>query len=232
MNEMQFFGQWRCVTQDKATAEHLQVALALAPRLPSFIISACQILPNNLMSSSDDFSQFMGTQDGMLGPYLSNQYLRKLAPILKSATHCHPSLHRVWAFVLREKFLEADEEIAASGDKSAGSSKTQASISITEKELQSFWKIVVEEQLLTSSLERKYCALKLCWRLIPLLPPNLLRPMLSRRFLRFLAQQQGSTTNNHHKKKQGKMEGKRDVLSAVLLLSSWYSRRPATLDFR
>lgn len=158
------------------------LALQLWPWMPKGLIGACGALPDGVTAPSVEIMFPGAAQVGKGGAkgskavqgFFTTGHLEALRPWLRASASSHPHMHGCWKAMMR---LLVDD---SSGIHDVGS-------------LQSFWSVLVEEELFGGqSHEKKYLGMMIFEQLLPLVNTAGMKLMMSQKFLRCL----GNNANN------------------------------------
>ena len=162
------------------------LALQLWPWMPKSLVKSCAVLPDGVSPPHVEVMFPVSVQSGKKAGkgdakgsktckgFFEATHLQALRPWLKVTTSTHPHMHGCWKAMLR---------LLACGTNAI---KDFAS-------LQSFWSVLVEEELFDSqSHEKKYLGMTIFEQLLPLVDTKGLKSMMTQKFLRCL----GNNANN------------------------------------
>eukprot|EP00250_Pteridium_aquilinum_P013456 c21353_g1_i1 orf=322-4125(-) len=162
-----------CMDIKDASADTLLLALRLHERLPSSVVESCPLLPNSKSTHA----------------LFEPSHLLSLVPIFKDSSSCHPRIHPVWSFLVELLLQESNDGGLSTPRKKK---KEQQKLNNTEvaktidQRVASFWNLVVDNSLVTSSHERKYLSMELLQLVLPKLSAPCVHFILSKTFVRCL----------------------------------------------
>lgn len=137
-----------CVDINNGSADSLLLALRLQEQLPTSVVESCPLLPNSRSTHA----------------LFEPSHLLSLLPVLKDSSSCHPRVHPVWSTLIELLFLDSNAEgrrQTPSKKKKRRKMERNEAVETVDQRVVSFWTLVVDKSLLTSSHERKYLAMEL-----------------------------------------------------------------------
>lgn len=136
-----------CMDMENASADSLLLALRLKEQLPTSVVESCPLLPNSRSTHA----------------LFEPSHLLSLLPVLKDSSSCHPRVHPVWSTLIELLFLDSNAEGRRTPSKKMKRRKIEGNeaVETVDQRVVSFWTLVVDKSLLTSSHERKYLAMEL-----------------------------------------------------------------------
>lgn len=166
---------WLQKVPESGNPDALLLALKLHDKHPSEIRNLCKML-SHACNPSDLF-----TPENML----------RLVPALKETSFCHPRVHSVWQVLVDILFgdmpvVNEDAATSHSTQKTKKSKKHNSPEKNLARRLTSFWEVVVEGSLLSSSHDRKHLAIDIFLMLLPRIPASCVQIVLSHKFVHCL----------------------------------------------
>lgn len=166
---------WLQKVPESGNPDALLLALKLHDKLPSEIRNLCKIL-SHVSNPSDLFTP---------------EHMLRLVPALKETSFCHPRVHSVWQVLVDILFADLpvvteDAATSHSTRKSKKSKKHNSPEKNLARRLATFWEVVVEGSLLSSSHDRKHLAIDIFLMLLPRIPASCVQIVLSHKFVHCL----------------------------------------------
>lgn len=166
---------WLQKVPESGNPEALLLTLKLHDKLPSEMRNLCKMI-SHAFNPSDLFTP---------------EHMLLLVPALKETSFCHPRVHSVWQVLVDILFADLavvneDATSSHSSKKTKKSKKRNSPEKNLARRLSSFWEVVVEGSLLSSSHDRKHLAIDIFLMLLPRIPASCVQIVMSYKFVHCL----------------------------------------------
>lgn len=166
---------WLKKVPESGNPDALLLALKLHDKLPLEMRNLCKML-SHACNPSDLFTP---------------EHMLLLVPALKETSFCHPRVHSVWQVLVDILFADLsvvseDATSSHSSKKTKKSKKRNSPEKNLARRLSSFWEVVVEGSLLSSSHDRKHLAIDIFLMLLQRIPASCVQIVVSYKFVHCL----------------------------------------------
>ncbi|BBN10857.1 DNA polymerase phi [Marchantia polymorpha subsp. ruderalis] len=175
------FSEFMSAESDSFSPDTLLLALRLHKKLPPSVRSSCSLIP----------------ESGNFGDMFEPRNLPRLVTCLQESSCSHPRVHSVWHYLLEILFAQQSSQAELLKPSKKGRKKRSLDTeSNLETKIATFWSVVVEGALITSSHERKHLAMQLALLFLQRLPAlTYAKYILSKNFVTCLLDSTASKDN-------------------------------------